>query len=83
MITQTFGDILFTPGSECLKEFPSPESLKKRIIISKVYHEAKDIEEEGDSQSEKASSDEEAWGKEIPELKRHFQTNEKVHGDVV
>ena len=87
MITQTFGDILFTPGSECLKEFPSPESLKKRIIIStkppKEYLQAKDNKEkEGDSQSGKAASDEEAWGKEIPDLKRHFQTDEKVHEDV-
>ena len=88
MITQTFGDILFTPGSEGLREFPSPESLKKRIIIStkppKEYLEAKDIKEkEGDSQRGKAASDEEARRKEIPDLKRHFQTDEKVHGDVI
>ncbi|KAL9672761.1 hypothetical protein QQ045_029013 [Rhodiola kirilowii] len=42
---QSFGDLLFDPGSECLKEFPSPESLKRRIIIStkpsKEYLQAK------------------------------------------
>lgn len=34
MVTETFGDILFQPESEYLSEFPSPESLKKRVIIS-------------------------------------------------
>lgn len=74
MVTQTFGDILFSPGSEALKEFPSPESLKRRIIIStkppKEYLQAKEVKERGDdSQKEKASDDEEAWGKEVPSLK--------------
>nr|BBG55861.1 phospholipase C [Nicotiana benthamiana] len=48
MITQTFGDMLFSP-SECLKEIPSPESLKKRIMIStkppKEYLQAKEVKE--------------------------------------
>ncbi|KAH9767099.1 phosphoinositide phospholipase C 2 [Citrus sinensis] len=74
MVTQTLGEILFTPGSECLKEFPSPESLKRRIIIStkppKEYLEAKEEKEkENDSQRGKGSADEEAWGKEVPNLK--------------
>lgn len=34
MITETFGDMLFCPGSENLKAFPSPEDLKYQIIIS-------------------------------------------------
>ncbi|XWS74808.1 hypothetical protein CRYUN_Cryun01aG0029600 [Craigia yunnanensis] len=73
MVAQTFGDILFSPGSECLKEFPSPESLKKRIIIStkppKEYLDAKEVKDkENDSERGKAS-DEEAWGKEVPDLK--------------
>lgn len=47
MITQTFGDMLFSHGSpQCLSEFPSPESLKKRVIIStkppKEYLQTKD-----------------------------------------
>lgn len=66
MINQTFGDILFAPGSECLKDFPSPESLKKRVIIStkppKEYLTAKDAKvKESDLNKEK---DEEAWGSE-------------------
>ncbi|XP_004500490.1 phosphoinositide phospholipase C 2 isoform X1 [Cicer arietinum] len=73
MVTQTFGDILFCPSSESLKEFPSPESLKKRIIIStkppKEYLEAKEGKEKGESQRGKPSDDEEAWGKEVPSLR--------------
>ncbi|OMO50110.1 C2 calcium-dependent membrane targeting [Corchorus capsularis] len=74
MVTQTFGDILFSPGPECLKEFPSPDSLKKRIIIStkppKEYLEAKEAKDkENVTERAKAGSDEEAWGKEVPDLK--------------
>jgi phosphatidylinositol phospholipase C delta len=74
MVTQTFGEILFTPGSENIKEFPSPESLKKRIIIStkppKEYLEIKEVKEkEDESLQGKASGDDEAWGKEVPSFK--------------
>jgi len=70
MVTQTFEDILFTPGPESLKEFPSPESLKGRIIIStkppKEYLETKEVKEkENDAQKGKVSGDEAAWGKEV------------------
>lgn len=34
MITETFGDLLYVPSSDALNEFPSPEALMKRIIIS-------------------------------------------------
>lgn len=34
MITETFGDMLYIPETDSPKEFPSPESLKRRIIIS-------------------------------------------------
>ncbi|KAK7387459.1 hypothetical protein VNO78_28280 [Psophocarpus tetragonolobus] len=74
MITGTFGDILFAPSSESLKEFPSPESLKGRIIIStkppKEYLEAKEVQEKKEeSLTEKPAVDEEAWGKEVPSLR--------------
>lgn len=76
MITQTFGDTLFTPDSECFKELPSPESLKKHVMISTkppiVYREAKDANEDSLKIS-KDSGDEEAWGKEVPSLKSHSQ----------
>ncbi|KAK8508316.1 hypothetical protein V6N13_055765 [Hibiscus sabdariffa] len=62
MIIETFGDILFTPGHEALKEFPSPESLKKRIIIStkppKEHTEAKEVKDEGnDLQNDEAGEE--------------------------
>ncbi|XP_061995820.1 phosphoinositide phospholipase C 2-like isoform X1 [Rosa rugosa] len=84
MITQTFGDVLFSPpGSECLKEFPSPESLKRRIIIStkppSEYLEAKAAAEKAAAKAAAAGNDlkrgtslapdEEAWGREVPEQK--------------
>jgi phosphatidylinositol phospholipase C delta len=34
MIRETFGDLLYVPSSDTLNEFPSPEALMRRIIIS-------------------------------------------------
>lgn len=73
MVTQTFGDLLFTCGAECLSEFPSPESLKGRIIIStkppKEYLESEKLsEKDNGSQKGKKSSEEKAWGAEISDL---------------
>ncbi|XP_062173233.1 phosphoinositide phospholipase C 2-like isoform X1 [Alnus glutinosa] len=34
MVTKTFGAMLYRAESEYIKEFPSPESLKKKILIS-------------------------------------------------
>uniref|UniRef100_A0A7N0THH3 Phosphoinositide phospholipase C n=1 Tax=Kalanchoe fedtschenkoi TaxID=63787 RepID=A0A7N0THH3_KALFE len=81
MVTKTFGDLLYAPGSECLKEFPSPESLKRRIIIStkppKEYLQAKeDTGKDADTQKGKDLGDEEAWGKEIPNLKADNKTED-------
>ncbi|GLT31473.1 hypothetical protein SLA2020_062060 [Shorea laevis] len=88
MVTQTFGDILFSPGSECLKEFPSPESMKRRIIIStkppKEYLEGKELKDkESTSVKGKASDDddEEAWGKEVPDHKVSSVADNKVDLD--
>ncbi|KAF8022150.1 hypothetical protein BT93_G2332 [Corymbia citriodora subsp. variegata] len=85
MVTQTFGDVLFSPGPECLKEFPSPESLKKRVIIStkppKEYLQAKETtEKEVDSQKGKAG-DEEAWGKEVPDLREDILKDDDDEDD--
>ena len=70
LITQTFEDILFNPQSGCLKEFPSPEELKYRIIIStkppKEYLKAKS--ELGDNPQKGSDSDEDAWAKAPPDL---------------
>lgn len=81
MITETFRETLFLPDTECFKEFPSPEELKKRVMIStkppKEYTEAKDAKE-GSQRDNKDSGDEEAWGKEVPSLKSNFGS-EKHH----
>lgn len=87
MVTQTFGEILFSPGSECLKEFPSPESLKKRVIIStkppKEYLEKKEDKGKVDeSQKAKDSADEEAWGKEVPDFKAAGTGDAEVCGEL-
>ncbi|KAF8402650.1 hypothetical protein HHK36_010739 [Tetracentron sinense] len=68
MVTETFGDMLFYPESQSLEEFPSPDALKYRIIIStkppKEYLESKGSKDKGnDLQEEKDSSDDEAWTK--------------------
>ncbi|RDX72658.1 Phosphoinositide phospholipase C 2, partial [Mucuna pruriens] len=86
MVTHTFGDMLFSPGSERLKEFPSPESLKGRIIIStkppKEYLEAKEVQEkEEEPKKGKPADDEEAWGKEVPSLRGGTISDYKNIGD--
>ncbi|KAI5663460.1 hypothetical protein M9H77_22783 [Catharanthus roseus] len=73
MVTQIFGDILFCTGSESLSKFPSPEALKRQIIIStkppKEYLETKSTKENGNSaKKDKKSSEEEAWGTESSDL---------------
>ncbi|XP_072982936.1 phosphoinositide phospholipase C 2-like isoform X1 [Typha latifolia] len=78
MVTETFGDILYYPDSDSLQEFPSPEALKKRILLStkppKEYLEAKSLEEKDvNSQNGKEPNEEEAWGKEIPDLQTEIE----------
>ncbi|KAK9290571.1 hypothetical protein L1049_008741 [Liquidambar formosana] len=100
MVTQTFGDMLFSPGSESLPEFPSPEYWKRKIIIStkppKKYVESKSTNEKDNgaqkvkdsseeeacvfccpSKKKKFSSVEEAWGKEVPDLKDKLDSFDK------
>ncbi|CAL9163621.1 unnamed protein product [Musa hybrid cultivar] len=82
MVTETFGDMLYYPDSESHKEFPSPEALKKRIIIStkppKEYLEAKSFKEKDcDTQKENDSNEEEAWGKEVSDIQTEFELADK------
>ncbi|KAK3019005.1 hypothetical protein RJ639_003613 [Escallonia herrerae] len=86
MVTTTLGDALFSCGSESLVEFPSPESLKRKIIIStkppKDYLESKSItEKDNGTQKMKDSSEEEAWGKEVSNLKDKFQAVDENGAD--
>lgn len=66
MITQTFGDILFCPGPELMSEFPSPELLKRRIIIStKPPVETRKVEvQESNSEKIESSTEDEAGRRE-------------------
>ncbi|GFY84488.1 phosphoinositide-specific phospholipase C family protein [Actinidia rufa] len=73
MVTQTFGERLYYPESGCLEEFPSPEALKHRIVLStkppKEYLESTPLKESGNSSlPERNSTDEEALGEESPDL---------------
>ncbi|XP_061347174.1 phosphoinositide phospholipase C 4-like isoform X2 [Gastrolobium bilobum] len=69
MITQTFGDMLFCPNHENLKDFPSPEELKYRIMIStkppKEYLKSKSAKENSKILLKSKDSDEDEWGKEV------------------
>ncbi|KAK9126094.1 hypothetical protein Scep_014940 [Stephania cephalantha] len=75
MVTETFGETLFYPESGSLEEFPSPEELKNRIILStkppKEYLKAKN------SQGKEKSSDDYKWGKEDSDL----EDKQKIQGD--
>ncbi|EPS61000.1 hypothetical protein M569_13801, partial [Genlisea aurea] len=67
MLSQTFGEILFTPESAVLDEFPSPEDLKYRIIIStkppKEYLEAQ-ANKDGRTDGLARTDSEDPWGNE-------------------
>lgn len=81
MLTQTFGDMLYYPKSE-LKEFPSPEDMKYKVIVStkppKEYLEAKNAQEEGDNSHKDKDSDEDQGGKEALDLKADQQQDDEV-----
>ncbi|KAJ6798702.1 phosphoinositide phospholipase C 4-like [Iris pallida] len=82
MVTETFGDMLYYPDSDDVEEFPSPEFLKKRIILStkppKEYLEAKSLKDQGGASiNVKDQNDDEQWGKEVPDLKIKIESADK------
>ncbi|KAK4779799.1 hypothetical protein SAY87_015905 [Trapa incisa] len=83
MLTETFGNMLYYPKSE-LKEFPSPEDMKYKIIVStkppKEYLEAKNAQEEGDSCKEKVY-DEDGVEKEALDVKANGQQDDESDFD--
>ncbi|PON37567.1 Phosphoinositide phospholipase C family [Parasponia andersonii] len=88
MITQTLGDMLYYPESDCLKEFPSPESLKHRIIIStkppKEFTESKNLKDKANTfPNGKESPEEETSGKQAPEgdLRLEFNADDRSDSD--
>ncbi|XP_022731537.1 phosphoinositide phospholipase C 4-like [Durio zibethinus] len=85
MVTQTFGKMLFCPETDqCLKEFPSPEDLKYRIIIStkppKEYLEAQNNKDKMNNSQKGKDSDDDVWGKEPAELTAN-QEDDKTDSD--
>lgn len=73
MITQTFGDMLFCPNDENLKEFPSPEDLKYRILIStkppKEYLKSESVKENSKKlQKSKDTAEEDDSGKDATDV---------------
>ncbi|XP_060175028.1 phosphoinositide phospholipase C 4-like [Lycium barbarum] len=86
MLTETFGDTLFAPESDSLKECPSPEELKHRIIIStkppKEYLEASSASVCKDRRNSSTRSEEDVWGSEPSSLTAADQEeNEKSDSD--
>ncbi|KAK4351341.1 hypothetical protein RND71_030654 [Anisodus tanguticus] len=87
MIIQTFGDMLFSP-SECLKELPSPDSLKKHVMIStkppKEYLQSKEVKGKNDSKKEaegKDDSKKEADGKDDSKKKSGEKDDSKKEAE--
>ncbi|XP_039136380.1 LOW QUALITY PROTEIN: phosphoinositide phospholipase C 2-like [Dioscorea cayenensis subsp. rotundata] len=90
MISETFGESLFVTKSDYLEEFPSPEELKMKIIIStkppKEYLESKSFKDK-EQESSKVTEDE-AWGAEVEDLKlenelqiENEEQEDELHGD--
>lgn len=84
MLTETFGEMLFVPESDSLKECPSPEELKHRIIIStkppKEYLEASAsvCKDRRNSSQRSKDSEDDVWGSEPSSLTADQEENEKV-----
>lgn len=86
MITQTFGEMLYYPESECLKEFPSPEELKYRIVIStkppKERRDTKGINNRKDISAKGKNSTEDVLGKESADLTANQADDERVSCEI-
>jgi phosphatidylinositol phospholipase C delta len=79
MIKETFGDTLHITESEAMSEFPSPEDLKGKIIVStkppKEYLQTKSSKEEAQNGG---AEEESVWGEEIPDNKVLMPVNYEV-----
>ncbi|KAJ4978692.1 hypothetical protein NE237_009472 [Protea cynaroides] len=84
MLIQIFGDLLFYPESDLLLEFPSPEDLKHRIIIStkppKEYLESKSFQDKG-SNSQHVKSDEDLLWKVSDPTRESESADDKSDSD--
>ena len=81
MVVNTFGATLFQPETE-LKELPSPESLKRKIIIStkppKDYLESH-MKQGSNLQKVKSSAEKESWRNENQADQDEVEEDDKVH----
>lgn len=79
-ITETFGEMLHTSECEHLEEFPSPDSLKMKVIIStkppKEYLESKTAKDEAPELQK--GTEKESWGAEVTDLKAKLSSNVKL-----
>ncbi|KAJ6726920.1 PHOSPHOINOSITIDE-SPECIFIC PHOSPHOLIPASE C FAMILY PROTEIN [Salix purpurea] len=86
MVTQTFGGMLYYPESDSLLQFPSPESLKHRIIIStkppKEYLESSGIKRKGPlSPGGRNSSEEDDEASGIPDHTAELEADDRSDSD--
>ncbi|PNT17379.1 hypothetical protein POPTR_010G188900v4 [Populus trichocarpa] len=86
MVTQTFGGMLYYPESDSLVQFPSPESLKHRIIIStkppKEYLESNGIKQKGAlSPGGRNSSEEDEEASGIPDHTAELEADDRSNSD--
>ncbi|XVF46747.1 hypothetical protein PTKIN_Ptkin03bG0053100 [Pterospermum kingtungense] len=80
MVTETFGEMLFYPEYECLKEFPTPEDLKDKIIISTKPPKEYYYEDKMSSSQKGNNSYDDVWGKE-PTVLIADQEDDKTDSD--
>ncbi|BAT81119.1 hypothetical protein VIGAN_03077700 [Vigna angularis var. angularis] len=88
MVTQIFGEVLYYPGEECcLTEFPSPKSLKNRVIIStkppRERFQSNQIKDNSNCPmlNESESSEEESFGNASPNSSRNeVETEDTQNG---
>lgn len=75
MVTTTFGPLLYAPATDPIEEFRSPNSLKKKVLIStkppKEYLETQDPEGKGNLQRLKTSSK-----KEVAQIGKSYSKTE-------
>ncbi|XP_037494498.1 phosphoinositide phospholipase C 2 isoform X1 [Jatropha curcas] len=81
MVSRTFGSMLYCPESDKMEEFPSPESLKNKVMIStrppKEYLETETSKEKQTPNKSGKSSNSEQWQDEKGTFKSELETNDK------
>lgn len=80
MVTKIFGEMLHCPETDNVTEFPSPASLKSKIVLStkppKEYPQCDNVTNPVSNESE--SSEEEPWGQELQDSMAKLKIEEKV-----